>query len=484
MAPVTPANPEIANPTPVPGAPGPRRHLAGHVVREGAKVPVTVGTASRVSLCVAFPQGLEPPDQTVFDRLLVDLPDRGTVEFSACRFVAEPAQEGWAGRLVFLQDVYDLDRLFTDGAVTNLRAFFSNIGLVLEQKHGIKHEFKDFVADAVYDFSVQKRFFDEQDRILSTEPPHVAQAAREAILATEGPKFFAFFDAHLRGLEEATRGFSREEYERHGFYFRRMFWSYILGAASFKRSNLKPRGYAGDAETMRMIYENRYEGRYLFNQLLHRHPLEHPTAKAVRNRRRMIPAMAREVAARFPRSGPHGVRLLSVACGPAWELRDLLLTAEDVTRYHVALLDQDLEALAMAGEGIRRVEEARGARVSMEEIVESVRTMLRIRDLAGRYGRFHLVYSMGLFDYLTTPVARAVLARLWELVLPGGTMLLGNYHVGCKGRSYLDYWCDWSLFYRTEEELLSMARGLEGAKAEIRFEETRSQMFMRLDRAV
>jgi extracellular factor (EF) 3-hydroxypalmitic acid methyl ester biosynthesis protein len=353
---------------------------------------------------------------------------------------------------------------------------------VLEQKRGIRHEFQAFVADAVYDYSVQKRFFDEQDRILGGEPPHVAEAARVAILSTEGRKFFAFVDDHVRKLEAEVRGFSREEHERHGFYLRRMAWPYILGSAFMKRTNLKPRGYPGDAEMMRMIYENRYEGRYLFNQLLHKYPLEHPAAQAVRNRRRLVPETAREVLARFPRTGQHGFRLLSVACGPAWELQDLLLTADDVALFHCTLLDQDPEALALAGEGIRRIEEARGVRVQVEEVGESVRTMLRIRDLAGRYGRFHLVYSMGLFDYLLTPVARAVLSRLWELVLPGGTLLVGNFHPSCGSRTYLDYWCDWSLIYRTEEELLALADGLEGAKAEVRFEETRSQMFLRLER--
>jgi extracellular factor (EF) 3-hydroxypalmitic acid methyl ester biosynthesis protein len=458
------------------------RHLSGRAVREGSKIPLTVGPASRVSLCVSFSPGEEPPDQTAFDRLELELPGRGTVEFSACRYVAEPAREGWAGRLIFLQDVYDFELLFSRGSVTNLRVFFDNVPLVLEQKLGIQHQFKDFVADAVYDFSVQKRFFDEQDRILGGEPPHVAEAARAAILASEGGKFFAFFDAHARALEEVTQSFSREDYERHGFYFRRMAWSFILGAASLKRSNLKPRGYAGDAETMRIIYENRYEGRYLFNQLLHKYPLEQPIAQAVRNRRRMIPAVAREVLARFPRAGAHGFRILSVACGPAWELQDLLLSAEDAARFHCTLLDQDPEALALAGEGIRRIEEARGVRVAFAEVVESVRTMLRIRDLAARFGRQHFIYSMGLFDYLTTPVARAVLARLWELVLPGGTLLVGNYHVGCRGRTFLDYWCDWSLFYRSEEELRSIAEGLPGAQATIFFEETRSQMFLRLER--
>ena len=380
------------------------------------------------------------------------------------------------------QDVYDFERLFSEGAVTNLRAFFDNLPLVLEQKRGIRTEFKDFVADAVYDYSVQKRFFDEQDRVLGAEPPHVAEAARATILTTEGKKFFAFVDDHVARLEALVLGYGREEHERHGFYLRRMCWPYILGSAFMKRTNLKPRGYSGDAEMMRMIYENRYEGRYLFNQLLHKHPLEHSAAQAVRNRRRMVPQAAREVLARFPRTANHGFRLLSVACGPAWELRDLLLTTDDVARFHCTLLDQDPEALALAGEGIRRIEEARGVRVQVEEVGESVRTLMRIRDLAGRFGRFHFVYSMGLFDYLLAPVARALLTRLWELVLPGGTLIVGNFHPGCTSRTYLDYWCDWSLVYRTEEEFLALADGVEGAKVTLQFEETRSQMFMRLER--
>jgi extracellular factor (EF) 3-hydroxypalmitic acid methyl ester biosynthesis protein len=443
---------------------------------------VTVGPASRVSLSVVFPGTAEPPDQTVFRRLLLDLPGQERVELSACRFVAEPAREGWAGRLIFLEDVYDFEELFSARRVTNLRSFFANVGLVLDQKERIQRPFKDFVADAVYDFSVQKRFFDEQDRIFSLEPPHVAQAAREAVLASEGQKFFGFVDDHLAKLEALTRSYTREEHERHAFYLRRMVWPYILGAAIMKRTNLKPRGYSGDAEIMRMLYENRYEGRYLFNQLLHKHAVGHTGAQAVRNRRRMIPRVMREVLEGFPRTGPFGFRILSVACGPAWELQDLLLSAEDVARFHCSLLDQDTEALSLAGEGIRRIEEARGVRVSVEEVVESVRTMLRSRDLPARFGRFHFVYSMGLFDYLTTPVARAVLARLWELVLPGGSLLAGNFHPSCRSRAYMDYWCDWSLCYRTEEAFLELAEGLPGAAVSLTYEETGSQMFMRLVR--
>jgi extracellular factor (EF) 3-hydroxypalmitic acid methyl ester biosynthesis protein len=479
---VTPLSPKRIEDPPPPTARAERRYEIGHALREGSKLAVMVGPASRISLFVAFPEGSEPPDQTVFERLVLEPRGRDPLTFSACRFVAEPAQEGWAGRLIFLQDVYDLQRLFADGTVADLRAFFENVEIVREQKAGVLQAFKDFVADAVYDFAVYKRFFDEQDRILSEEPPHVAEAAREVILASEGPKFFAFVDDHLAKLEAIGARFTREEHERHGFYLRRMVWPYILGAAIMKRTNLKPRGYAGDAEIMRMIYENRYEGRYVFNQLLHKHAVEHTGAQAVRNRRRMIPGILREVLERFPKVGGHGFRILSVACGPAWELQDLYRSADDFGRFGCVLLDQDAEALEMARQGIRRIEAARGIRVNVEYVGDSVRTMLREPDLTARFGRYHFAYSMGLFDYLTTPVARAVLSRLWELVVPGGTLLVGNFHPRCRSRPYMDYWCDWALCYRTEEAFLGLAEGLPGATVSLSWEETRSQMFMRLER--
>jgi extracellular factor (EF) 3-hydroxypalmitic acid methyl ester biosynthesis protein len=110
--------------------------------------------------------------------------------------------------------------------------------------------------------------------------------------------------------------------------------------------------------------------------------------------------------------------------------------------------------------------------------------MLRTRDLRGRLGVFDFIYSMGLFDYLTAPVARAVLARTVDLLAPGGEIVVGNFHVTTPTRTYMDYWADWTLIYRSEESLLALAEGLPIASARIDFDETRCQMFLRLQRSV
>ena len=109
-----------------------------------------------------------------------------------------------------------------------------------------------------------------------------------------------------------------------------------------------------------------------------------------------------------------------------------------------------------------------------------MRTTLRGKSLTERWGTFHCIYSMGLFDYLTPPVARVVTRRLYDLLEPGGEVSIGNYHVGNPTRYYMEYWLDWVLYYRTEEEMMQLAADLEGVDADLFRDDSGVQMFLRL----
>ena len=90
---------------------------------------------------------------------------------------------------------------------------------------------------------------------------------------------------------------------------------------------------------------------------------------------------------------------------------------------------------------------------------------------------------MGLFDYLSPRVARAVLNKLYQLLIPGGELLVGNYHVKNKDRWYMAYWMDWELVYRTEEELLDLLTVDDTAQKKVFFEDTQNQMFLSIKRS-
>lgn len=362
---------------------------------------------------------------------------------------------------------------------------FDNMALILGQRDRIRETFRKYTADVSYDLRVYRGLFDDIDRKLEKEPQPARAIAELGVLTSVGRRFMEFFDDTLEELKRETAGFTREEHERHGYYFRKQVWDIVRTSPFLTLTNTKPRGYLGDPEMMALLYENDYRGSTTFGKLMHKHPVESTAAQGVRNRR----AILREklvAAGEERRASGRKLRFLSVASGSAYEVQDLYRDeAGAFDRFDAVLLDQDTAALggAMAAlaEIRRQKEEALGGQALSRAVTtlnESVRTMLRTPDLPARWGRFDFVYSMGLFDYLTPPVARAVAAKLYDLLLPGGQLVLGNYHVGNPTRAYMDYWMDWGLYYRAEEDMLSLVPQSEPVTAHVFFEPSGAQMFL------
>ena len=457
-----------------PALPQLRHELPGRLETNDEVYAVALSASTHLSLKVKF-HDPTPPDQSEFRRLWVELPD-GEIELSRCRLCVDPAHPE-SDRLVFLDECFDCERLFTEGKRINVRQFFHNVPLVLRQKDGIRQSFREYTADLLFDLSAYKKFFNDQDRLLLEEPQDVAVAAQQSLLAHEGQTFFQYFDDALERLGKVVAGFTKQEHERHGFYLRKLAWDYILGSEFLKRTNLKPRGYAGDAEMMLMAYRNEYVGNFVFHKLMHRHPLETAAARAVRYRPQLIASELEEVRQRF--SGTR-VRFMSLASGPAWELNQIIKRPEDFNTLSCVLFDRDSEALHHARQTLQSLEKLHGQKLRVELVDESVRTMLR-KDVQHRLGRFHFIYSMGLFDYLSAPVARAVLVRMFELLEPGGRLVVGNFHYANPTRLYMAYWMDWDLCYRTEQEMLALG-DIEGGETSLTLDPMRAQMFLRIDR--
>ena len=144
------------------------------------------------------------------------------------------------------------------------------------------------------------------------------------------------------------------------------------------------------------------------------------------------------------------------------------------------MFDQDPLALDEAVQLVAQIEKQLDARIKVEYVQASVRTMMTTRRLIKKLGNFDFIYSMGLFDYLTPPVAAAVFRNLYQLLRPGGELIIGNFHVSSTSRVYMEYWNDWVLYYRSEEDLFELVKGLSPAQQSVVFEDTRSQMFLRV----
>jgi extracellular factor (EF) 3-hydroxypalmitic acid methyl ester biosynthesis protein len=142
------------------------------------------------------------------------------------------------------------------------------------------------------------------------------------------------------------------------------------------------------------------------------------------------------------------------------------------------LFDQDSAALSEAAELASEIEKKIGAAPAVEYVQGSVRLMLFSRMIKQKWGQFHFIYSMGLFDYLNSRVATAVLDRLYQLLKPGGELVVGNFHVSNSSKYYMQYWGDWVLLHRTKEEFKGLFQNNSCGKVSVLFDDTRSQMFL------
>ncbi len=446
------------------------------------KIPVEAKYASRFSLSVRFLNGYETDQETTFRKLVFEKNDN-QVEIGPCQFMPETDDDGYRGRLVFSRDVYDLNSLFFENKLEKLQAEFFHLPLILSHKDKINPSFKEYTANLTYDLNVYKNLFDTLDARYAEETGEIKKHVQAALIETEGRKFMKFLDQKLDEFENVIIDFSRKEHERHGYYFRRQLWSFLMCSPFMTRTNLKPRGYSGDSIMMKMIYNDKFEGDSTFGKLMHKHPIEHPAAQAVRNRRDLIAKILGELKARKLKGNGQKIKILSVACGPAFELQDVITSTEDCARFHFTLLDQDENALDEARTQIAKIEKKLGAEVEADYLNESVRTLLKTAELSKRWGNFDYIYSMGLFDYLTPPVAKAVMGKLYQILNIGGEMAIGNFHISNASRYYMEYWLDWVLYYRTEHDFIDLLRNAQSAKSKILFEDTGSQMFLHVTKS-
>jgi extracellular factor (EF) 3-hydroxypalmitic acid methyl ester biosynthesis protein len=450
--------------------------IEGALYNNDEKISIVAEFASKYSFFITCSDGNTITHGTEFQNLSLKI-DKKDVDLGRCRMLIEPNIDGYTGQLIFTESVYDLENLFYKNKLVKLQSGFMNLQIVISHKNQIEPAFKNYIADLTYDLGVYKGYFDSADREYEKEPHHIKHSIQNALIATEGRSMMKFLDKKLEEFEDIIQTFDRKAHERHGFYLRKQILHYLLCAPFMARANLKPRGYAGDSVMMSMIYENDYRGDSTFGKIMHKHPIEHPAASAVRNRRGMI---ANRLAA-FSKNNQRvnePLTVLSVACGPALELDDIFLSPEDGPRFRYVLLDQDRRALHEAAENVTRIEKAMNIRLKVKYLNNSVRTMLAAPILEKQLGRFNFIYSMGLFDYLTPPVAKAVIQKLFSLLEPGGQLIVGNFFISNASKFYMEYWLDWVLYHRSEEEFRQLLDGNPAAQIEIVFEDTRSQMFL------
>lgn len=198
------------------------------------------------------------------------------------------------------------------------------------------------------------------------------------------------------------------------------------------------RGYQGDAELLDIIYSGRWNGDDVspLGAAIFGYTIRCQAPSAVRERRRFLASQIDRCCEEIP-----GAAILSIACG---HLRELEISRAIDTRAfgRFVALDRDPATLAFVAEqwGPRGVD-ARTASVEMFMSDEPVPE------------RFDLIYAAGLYDYLDDQLAQYITARLFELLRPGGRLLIGNYTPDTRDAGYMEAYMGWELTYRDADAM-------------------------------
>jgi extracellular factor (EF) 3-hydroxypalmitic acid methyl ester biosynthesis protein len=198
------------------------------------------------------------------------------------------------------------------------------------------------------------------------------------------------------------------------------------------RAAFKPRGYAGDAELIDLIYDRiPPQGSSSRAVSMFSSSIAFPVAEAVRQRRNYAEQ-------RLSTAWAAGKQICALACGHLREADPL--AGRDVS--NIVAVDQDALSLdfvcATYGATIR---------------TEQANVIHFLRNAAKRGERFDLIYTLGLTDYFDAR-AMSLLHRLMKACLaPGGEIMLANFLPGHLAIGWMDAVMDWQLIYREEADL-------------------------------
>ena len=222
------------------------------------------------------------------------------------------------------------------------------------------------------------------------------------------------------------------------------------------RTFTKPLGYAGDYEMVNMILRDPHEGASLFAKLLNVWFLLQPPAEAHRNR---IDYLTQKLVEETVRAGTPSrpARVFNLGCGPAAEVQRFLRDQHVCERAHFTLLDFNEETLQHAQRALQEQKALHRRSTPIQLVKKSVVQLLKpgSKPVEGM-PKYDYVYCAGLFDYLPDKVCKQLMNVFYEMLAPGGLLVVTTVEAANPIRHMLDYVLEWHLIYRDSRQMCDL----------------------------
>src|SRR5262245_32451907 len=280
------------------------------------------------------------------------------------------------------------------------------------------------------------------------ENTEILDRACDALL---GPDVHAGMDRLRASLSALRRRLPADEWAAIGQEVRRHPVHTLLLESPFAaRAYAKPRGYAGDAVLMDLIYGIARPGEDLtpLGGVLYGYEFDSPCFQSVRTRRAILAREIDDVA-----SSSRKARILAVASG---HLRELEWSrAARSGAVSITALDQDPRSLGLVAEQYG----SHGVSTLPASVGDLVRQSVDCSDVG-------LTYAAGLYDYLPDDVGRMLTSALFRMLRSGGRLLIANFTPATDDAAYMEAVMDWRLIYRSAENVRALAGALPPQEVE------------------
>ncbi|OLQ01378.1 UPF0202 protein C20G8.09c [Symbiodinium microadriaticum] len=163
----------------------------------------------------------------------------------------------------------------------------------------------------------------------------------------------------------------------------------------------------------------------------------------------------------------------------ALEIFDIYETLPDPAQLQTSLLDIDkqaLELIAASAEERHLTEHLRLRKANLIHLALGRRSVdVQEQDL---------VYTIGLIDYFDDDMVVKLLSLAYDMLRPGGRVIVGNFHTSNPDKAFMDYVMEWPLVHRDEAKMHALFKASKFGKPcdQIQFEAAGVNLFAECSR--
>jgi hypothetical protein len=392
---------------------------------------------------------------------------RLTIQQSGLSIFESDAKVRWSEKTVFgskialsfVDCVADLDKLINRNLQAQI-ATRSSVGAT--EAALVPQEYRAFCADVLKLLRSRRAAIDAN---LSVPQEFARDFDHAAVFESCESQFVQEWRAHWRTGNDLVRTVMGEREKRDAVkeYTELVVTPELRGGAIWERSYSKPMGYPGDFGIMNQVYDWQRVGGTAYEMLLHRVGLE--VAECIKTRMEMVRGDIGKVVA--AKESGRTTRILSLGCGSAREVESWFArSGSGLSPVEFTLIDQEQLALDYAHRSAYPYIVRSNDRYRLNCLHISFTDVLRGTCGMDTLPPQDLIYSVGLLDYLTDRRAASLVRRLYDLVAPGGLLIIGNMNETPLSNLWpMEFITDWSLYYRTDQQMLAWAEDLHPESA-------------------